>query len=281
MGYDIVPNPHGRRLTERDVSKLLNKHTVGMIAGVEPLTAQVFQCAPSLRVVSRCGIGMDSVDLEAANSRGITVLNTPDAPTEAVAELTVGFMLALIRHIPQSDRELRQGNWQRFKGSLLSKRTVGLVGYGRIGKTVARMLWGFGATVLAYDVCANTGGGDFARRVDWETLLSESDIISLHIPGGANNKYLIGASELSRCKRGAYLINTARGELVDEAAVAKALESGQLAGVAIDAFIDEPYDGILTQFENTVLTPHIGSYAAETRAQMEYEAAFNLFTALQ
>ena len=280
-GLEIITNPYGRRLTEEDVTNLITPSTVGMIAGVEPLTRRFFTHASSLRVVSRCGIGIDSVDVEAARDHGIAVLNTPDAPTDSVAELTLGLMLSLLRKIPQSDSEIRLGNWNRSKGNLLSAQKVGIVGYGRIGKAVARLLSGFGSQILVHDPFISVNGTEKVKSVDFTSLLRDSDIISLHIPGGANNNYLFGAQEMAAMKAGACIINTARGELIDESALIDSLASQHLGGAALDTFEQEPYEGRLCDFRNVILTPHVGSYAAEARSNMEFQAADNLLKALQ
>lgn len=273
-GYEPVMNPHGRRLTETEVSVLLTPEIVGMIAGVEPLTKSVLEKSANLRVISRCGAGMDNVDLDAARARGIAVLNTPEAPAAAVAELTVGLMLGALRKIPQQDAAIRAGKWDRPMGGLLGKRTVGLIGYGRIGRRVAEIVKSFGASVLFYDPAVKEG------TVSLDILLKKSDIVSLHVPQTADTGNLMNRARIMAMKSGSILINTARGGLVDEDALAEALQAGHLAAAALDVFADEPYKGRLTGLGNVILTAHTGSYAAETRVLQEAEAARNLLTAL-
>jgi len=282
-GYEVILNPYGRKLSENEVlSLLLETKPVGMIAGVEPLTARVLKQAEFLKVISRCGIGLDNVDLNAAKDKGIAVLNTPDGPTQAVAELTVGLIFDLLRRISYLDRELRNGNWRKETGSLLQGKKVGIIGLGRIGKRVAELLLALGAKVAGTEI-----NPDFQwlkmnqiPLVSLEEILKESDILCLHISYTADNKHLIGKTEIELMKKGAYLLNLSRGNVVDEDALYLALTSGHLSGAALDVFDQEPYTGPLTKLDNVVLTPHIGSYAKESRLEMEMQAVKNLLSVL-
>lgn len=278
-GHAVVTNPHGRRLTEAEIAGLVNADTIAILAGLEPLNEQVFQRAPALRVVSRCGIGIDNVDLAAAASRGITVVNTPDAPVAAVAELAVGLMLACLRQVPQLDSRLRAGEWPRHEGALLGARTVGLIGCGRIGRRVGELCRAFGARVVASDP-APAALPEGIARLDLQTLLATADVVSLHAPAPPAAPPLIDAAALARMPRGAILINTARGGLVCLDALAAALDSGHIAAAGLDTFEPEPYHGALIGYRQVVLCPHIGSNARETRQRMEHEAAANLAAAL-
>lgn len=275
-GFEIVLNPLGRRLSEDEVSGLLAPDIAGVIAGLEPLTARVIGGAQGLRVISRCGIGMDNVDLDAAKERGIAVYNTPDAPTKAVAELAIGLMLDVLRGISAQDRAIRGGGWERPMGGLLGARTVGLAGFGRIGRKVADYAAAFGAQIIMHDPFAQ----DDPRFVPFEALLARSDILSLHVPYSEENRHMIGAAQLAAMKEGAILINTARGGLVDEEAVAAALRSGRLAGAGLDVFEKEPYKGPLAGVSGAILTAHTGSYAKEARTEQEALAARNLLAGL-
>ena len=277
-GYEIILNPHRRRLTEDEAAELLTPDITGMIAGVEPLTRKVIEGAQGLKVISRCGTGLDSVDMEAAAARGIEVRNTPDAPAKAVAELAVGLIFSLMRMILLQDRAIRNGEWERPMGHLLSEQTLGLVGFGRIGKLVASHLKPLGCEIIFYD--PHVKNSDLGQSSTLEELLKRADIISLHMPATEETRDMVDGDFLSQMKPGSYLINTARGELVDEAALASALESGHLAGAALDVYKDEPYKGPLTSLPNVILSAHTGSYAKETRAQQEAEAAQNLLAAL-
>ena len=279
-GYEVVLNPHARRLTEQEVSDLLTPDVVGMIAGVEPLTAAVMARATGLRVISRCGAGLDNVDREAAASHGIAVTSTPDAPARAVAELAAALILDTLRGVSRQDRAMRGGAWERPMGGLLSARTVGIVGFGRIGRQLAKNLSGFGPQIVAYDPVP-AARADGVTMMELEQLLAKVDIVSLHIPYTEQTRGLMNADRIARMKKGAILINTARGGLVDEAALAEALKSGHLSAAALDVFEQEPYTGPLTLAENVTLTAHVGSYARETRFQQESEAAANLLAALR
>jgi len=279
-GLEIRSNPHGRRLTEGEVGDLLaSGEVVGMIAGVEPLTRRALDRAPMLKVISRCGIGMDSVDLLAAADRGISVLNTPGAPVSAVAELTLGLMLDLLRCIGQADRTIRAGGWKQMMGNLLAFQTVGILGFGRIGRRVAELLHSFGAKVLVHDP-ALADAPPYAEASGFDALLQRSDVVSLHLPYSKSLHHMIGRRELALMKPSAYLVNTARGGLVDEEALAVAIGAGGLAGAALDTFEQEPYKGPLAALPQVLLTAHMGSYAKESRIQMEQEAAENLVTGL-
>lgn len=280
-GLTVKLNPYGRRLSEAEVTELLAvPGLVGMIAGVEPLTRKALSGASGLRVISRCGIGVDSVDLIAAKEFCISVRNTPDAPAIAVAELTLGLMLAMLRRVALADRKIRANAWQQIMGNLLAKQTVGVIGYGGIGRRVARLVHAFGARVVACD-SRNVVPEAGVEVCDLDALLAQSDIVSLHLPYTLENHHLIDASALDKMKRGALLLNTARGGLVDEGALVVALQSGHIAGAALDCFENEPYVGPLAQLEQVLLTAHMGSYAHESRQLMELEAAENLLRGLQ
>lgn len=282
-GYEVVLNPHGRKLTEDEVVNLVvEAKPVGMIAGVEPLTARVLDQAKDLKVISRCGIGLDNVDLNAARSKGIAVLNTPDAPTEAVAELTIGLIFDLLRRISFLDRELRKGDWRKETGSLLRDKRVGIVGLGRIGKKVAQLLLALGAKVAGTDIKPDFDWlqANQVPLVGLQELLRGSQILCLHVSYTAGNKHLIGKKEMEAMRKGAYLLNVSRGGVVDEDALYLLLSNGHLSGAALDVFDQEPYTGPLTRLDNVVLTPHIGSYAREARLEMEMQAVKNLLSVL-
>lgn len=278
-GYGIVTNPHGRKLTEDEAAALLGDDVVGMVAGTEPLTRRVLSGARGLKVVSRCGIGLDSVDLAAARELGIEVTNTPDAPSAAVAELTLGLMLDQLRRISQADRQIRVGQWKPLMGGLLAARTVGIIGYGRIGRRVAHLVRSFGARVLVCDATGVESDG-IAEPSALEPLLAAADIVTLHMPSQKVPGHFLDAARIGLMKRGAVLVNTARGDLVDEAALAQAIRDGRLGGAALDTYEKEPYAGPLVELPQVVLTAHMGSYAEESRGIMEREAADNLYREL-
>ena len=276
----IILNPYGRKLTEGEVIDLFVQHRpVGMIAGVEPLTRQALSVASDLKVISRCGIGIDAVDIEEAESLNIIVTITPDGPTIAVAELALGMILSLLRRIHTSDASIRNGEWVRPMGNLLHGKTVGLIGCGRIGCHLAKLLAAFDVTILGCDpVCVQN---DNFSIVNSEQLFSRSDIISLHIPYTPENHHFINRGMISLMKKGSVLINAARGGILDEEALYDAIQSGHLSGAAIDCFEEEPYRGKLRTLDNVLLTGHIGSYAREGRIMMEKQAMENLLRELQ
>ena len=278
--FEVVLNPFGRKLTEEEITGLIQKYKPdALLAGVEPLTSEVLEKAfPRLKVISRCGIGIDSVDIHTAKRLGITVTNTPDAPTIPVAELTMGMILALLRQIHVTDAGIRDNRWERPMGNLLYGKTVGIIGCGRIGTRLAKMLQGFDCTVIGADP-AKPQCADF-QLVDLEQLLADSDIISLHLPYSAKTHHFINKNRLTLMKKGAYLINAARGGMVDEDALYRALRSDHLAGAALDCFEQEPYQGPLKELKNVLLTAHIGSYAREGRIMMEAQAVENLLAEL-
>ncbi len=280
-GYQIITNPHNRRLTEDEAVELFTKYDpVGMIAGVEPLTRRALEWAPKLRVIARCGTGLDNVDLDAARDLGKAVYHTPDATSQPVAELTIGLILAALRHITLADREIRNQKWQARMGNLLQGKCVGLIGGGRIGLKVADLVSGFGASILIHDPMVDATQLTY-QLVGLDDLLTRADIVSLHIPYNETTHQLINQERLSRMKSTAILINTARGGLVNEAALYEALKHNRIGGAALDVFEHEPYKGPLVELDNLVVTAHMGSYAAEARTAMELEAARLLLHGLE
>jgi D-3-phosphoglycerate dehydrogenase len=279
-GWGIVRSPYGRRLTEDEVTDLLcDGEVTGVVAGVEPLTARVFEKNPQLRVVSRCGTGFDTVDLDAAATRGIVCVNTPEAPAAAVSELTLGLIMAALRRIPEADRHIRNGVWQATMGSLLAKRVVGIVGLGRVGRRVAHLVSAFGADVYYFDPHVATA--EYDRVPSVIELASKVDVLTIHTPLALDTRHLINADVINSLPKGSIVVNAARGGIMDEAALVAALESGHIDAAGLDVFADEPYQGPLRGFDNVVLTAHMGSYAREARELMEDEALLNLLTVLR
>jgi D-3-phosphoglycerate dehydrogenase len=268
-------NPVGRRLREEELMELAHGVTA-LVAGTEPITERVMAAVPSVRLISRVGIGLDSVDLLAARSKGVQVCYTPDAPAPAVAELTVGLMLALLRDVGAADRLVRGGGWHRFMGRRLHAQTVGIVGVGRIGRRVARMLRGGfpSVRILAHDLQPDEAFGreQGMEWVDMPTLLRESDVITVHVPLTRLTSRMIDEPELALLKPTAVLINTARGGIVAEDALARALSEGRLGAAALDVFEVEPYEGALRSEERCLLTCHMGSMTDDCRARMELES---------
>lgn len=278
-GMNIVGNSFKRKLTEDEIIELLGQDTVGMIAGIEPLTERVFMSAKGLKAISRCGAGLDNVDLTAAKRQDIAVFNTPEAPAQAVAELTMSLILAALRRICQVDQLLRADRWSRMQGQLLAAQLVGIIGLGHIGRRVAKLCRAFDARVVAHDPYIDPTSHE-VELVPLKKLLAEADVISLHLPYGANTHHLLDAKAFARMKPGSIIINTARGGLIDEIALDEALISGHLGMAALDVFEQEPYRGPLIKNDKIILTSHIGSLARESRMRMEIEAAENLLEEL-
>jgi D-3-phosphoglycerate dehydrogenase len=272
-GIDFETNPFGRRLKEDELTEMVSDFDV-LIAGTEPITEKVLGRARRLKLISRVGIGLDSVDLVAAERRGIKVSYTPDAPAPAVSELTIGLMLSVLRSIPRADRQMRSGVWERIPGRRLGECTIGIIGVGRIGSRVLRHLQGFAPkAILLNDAAPQPRPAP--SNVEWVTkdeIYRKADVISLHLPLTPNTYHMIGDEQLRRMKPDSILINTARGEIVDERALAQALRDGRLAGAGLDVFEEEPYRGELSRLDTCVVTSHMGSMSDDCRAAMEVEA---------
>jgi D-3-phosphoglycerate dehydrogenase len=277
-GIEVKLNPFKTRLTEDQVIELLGAESVGLIAGLESLNSRVLRSATALKVIARVGTGLDSVDLGEAAKLGIKVLNTPDAPTSAVAELTLGHILGLLRNIAKSDRQIRDNKWQGQMGTLLETKTVGVVGFGRIGQRVAKLVASFGAKVIVSDPYTDTTEYENCAL---DELCQRVDVLTLHLPYVEKTHNLIGSRQFQLMKKGSFVINVSRGGLIDEIALLQALESEHIAGAALDCFEQEPYFGPLSKLKNVQMTAHMGTYARETRDQMEREASLLLVKALR
>ncbi len=273
-------NTSGRRLNKKETLKLCNG-CIGIVAGTEEYDREVLQRLRSVKVISRCGVATENVDPDVAHKLRIKIYNTPETPTLAVAELTIGLILALLRKIALMDREMRANLWKKRMGSLLSKKQAGIIGLGRIGRKVAELLRALGADVFFADpnVTEKQAGG--FTKIEFKQLLKSCDIISLHLSYSKRNYGLLGKKEFSLMKPGAFLINCSRGGVVDERALYLVLKEGKLSGAALDVFSQEPYSGPLKKLDQVILTPHIGSYAKEARIKMEIQAAKNLIKGLE
>lgn len=281
-GYEIINNPFGRKLTESEVISLASD-CIGIVAGVEPLNSTVIDALPNLRCISRVGVGMDSVDISYAESKNIKVLNTPNGPTRAVAELTLGLTISLLRKIPNAHYDLKNRIWKKHTGNLLYKKKVGVLGLGRIGRMVAEMFRSLGNPVIGYDLYPDM---DWAEKnnveiLSLEQLLNQCDIITIHVPGNSDGSAVLNQKELSCLKDGAFLVNVSRGGVINEDALYEMLINGKLSAAALDVFSNEPYSGKFCDLNNVILTPHIGSYAKEGKLKMEVDAVMNLINALK
>ena len=271
---EYLINPLGRKLKEEELAEMVSDFDV-LIAGTEPITDMVMSRAPRLKLISRVGIGLDSVDLLAAERRNILVSYTPDAPAPAVAELTVGLMLTLLRSVHVANAQMHRGEWHRYFGRRIPEVTIGIIGVGRIGGRVLRRLAGFGTPrVLVNDIHPNTKVvPEFKLEwVDKEEIYRHADIISLHLPLTAQTKNMIRREHLMLMKPDAMIINTSRGGIINELDLAEVLNAGHLSGAAIDVFEHEPYNGALAQIDRCLLTSHMGSMSIDCRTRMEIEA---------
>lgn len=281
-GLEIKANPVTRTLTSEEVVKF-GDGCVGIIAGTEPYDRETLSKLENLKVISRCGAGLDTVDLEAANQMGIAVESTPYGPTEAVAELTLGLILNLIRHVELSSVLLKRGVWKKRMGFLLGEMRVGILGLGRIGRRLAELLRVFDTAIMGCDILPDYKWAEKNHVIitNRQDVLRSSDVVCLHLPYEKDLHHLIGKDELRMMKPGSYLVNASRGGLVDEVALCQALKSGHLRGAALDTFEREPYDGPLRELDNVILTPHIGSYGRAGRVKMERESVENLINGLK
>lgn len=281
-GYNYVNNPYGRKLTEDEVINLA-KECIGIVAGVEPLNKRVIDNLPNLKCISRVGVGMDSVDVKYAKSKGIKVINTPDGPTRAVAEFTLGLVFSLLRKIPIAHHNLKSKIWKKETGNLLYDKKVGVIGLGRIGRMVSETFIKLGNKVIGYDLYPDIkwskNNGITLKKID--EIMSSCDIITLHVPLNEDKTFLIDKNLLLKMKPTSFLINASRGGVVDEDCLCDILGSNKISGAAIDVFSKEPYEGPLLNLDNVILTPHLGSYAAEGKLQMEIDAVMNLINVLK
>lgn len=272
-GIEIKPNPFGRRLTEEEIIAHL-EGVDGLIAGLEPLNRKVLSTAPQLKVIARVGIGMDNVDSEAAAELGIKVSNTPDGPTQAVAELTLSCMLALCRRLLELNSALHTGQWEKSICTGLAGTPVLFIGYGRIGRAVAKLTHAFGARILISDPAVDKESLTLGETlVDLDEGLRQARVITLHAGG---DKAILDQQAFSIMQDGVILLNSARAGLVDEQAFIDALKAGKVGSAWFDAFWREPYQGELQDFPNVLMTPHVCTYTTQCRLGMESEAVANL-----
>jgi D-3-phosphoglycerate dehydrogenase len=281
---EVIYNPTGKPLTSEEIAGLL-PGVDGYIAGLDCIDAAALKFADRLKVISRYGVGVDNVDLVAARQMGIVVTNTPGANSVSVAELALSLMLALARQIPEAVNAVHEGKWPRFSGVSLEGKTVGILGLGAIGKQLARRLCGFDCRILAYDPCENV---EFAKNNKVELLpmnevVMKADFVSLHLPLLPETRGIVNDDFLNRMKKGSFLVNTSRGEVIDEHALLNALQNGDIKGAGLDAFSVEPPDpdNPLLKMPQVIATPHLGAQTDGATSNMGWLAMKDCLAVLQ
>jgi D-3-phosphoglycerate dehydrogenase len=281
---EVIYNTSGKPLTSNQLVHMLTG-VHGYIAGLDNIDRTALSAADQLKVIARYGVGIDAVDLEAAKEKKIIVTNTPGANSGSVAELTIGLMISLLRNIPEAVNATKSGEWSRLKGVSLDGKVIGLVGFGEIGKQVAQKLVGFNCRVVAFDPIADR---ELSDKLDVELLsldevIRVSDLLSLHCPVTEETREMVDFSMLEKMKLGSYLINTARGELVNEDALFAALQSGKLNGAALDVFSNQPpeADNPLLKLPQVLATPHMGSHTDGASNTMGWRALTDCLAVLK
>ena len=278
----LVFNPGGKPLSENELIPLI-QDCDGCIAGLDYFTAKVIESAPKLKVISRSGVGLDRVDLAAAKAKNIVVCNTPGANAQAVADLTFALLLAVARKVPALDKKTREGQWPRSIGIELYGKTIGILGLGSIGKAVAKRALGFSMKVLAHDpfIDPEYAQANGIISANFETVTQEADFLSLHLPLTDDTKHIISADVIKSMKKGAIIINTSRGGIIDEAAACEFLASGHLGGLGLDVYeLEPPEKTPVFELENVVLTPHTAAHTVEAVRAMADMAIQNLIDVL-
>jgi len=277
--YDaLTVNAPGKLSQEELIAQVGDAEALIIRSGVK-ITPEVFAAAPNLKAIARAGVGVDNIDLDAATEHGVKVMNTPGGNTISTAEHTFGLMLALARHIPQGNQSLKEGRWDRKKyvGVELKGKTLGLLGFGRIGQAVATRAQAFEMEVIAYDpfLGDDVFTGLSVERVDLDELYARSDFITLHAPATEETNGMINADSLAQMKDGVRIVNAARGVLINDVDLAAAIESGKVAGAALDVYAEEPpaADHPLLGFDNVIDTPHLAASTTDAQITVAVEAA--------
>lgn len=286
LGVEVaVPDVPGQMLDESQMLGLVGD-VEGILAGDDEITGRVMEAAPRLRVISKWGVGVDAIDLQAAARRGIAVYNTPGVFADELGDYALGFLLLLARRQHEVDREVRRGTWHKVRGTTLRDKTLGIVGLGSSGRALAHRARSLGMVVIGSDPVAPDSEwleAEGVALVPLEEVLARSDVVSLHMPATESTRMLINRDSLASMKPGAWLINTSRGSLVDEAALVEALASGAVGAAALDVFADEPLPPghPLTKLPDVILGSHNGSNTAEAVARTTGLAIENLLTGLE
>lgn len=263
-------------LTPEELEKVIGDYDILVVRSTTKVQKPLIEAARNLKLIVRAGVGLDNVDVECAQAKGIEVVNTPAAVTNAVAELTIGYLFAMARRIPQATASMKAGRWEkkRFMGSEIAGKTLGLIGYGRIGWLVAKKALALGMEVIAYDPYVSDPKGLAVEFVSLEELLKRSDYISLHLPLTEETRHLIDKPQFEMMKDGVRIVNCARGGIINEDALYEAVKSGKVSDVALDVYAQEPpVDSKLFQLEEVIGSPHIGASTVEGQYQAGLEVA--------
>ena len=277
-GFNVDTN----NIPQDDLAERLSDYEVLLVRSATKVRKDLIDLCPNLKMIGRGGVGMDNIDVEYAIKKNIAIFKTLQSPALAVAEMTVAHILNILRNVTNCNNNLKNGNWNKEMGSLFSGKTLGIIGLGAIGKELIKICKGFNLEVLAYDKFEDKNFADAhaVKYVNLNKLLRESDIISIHLNLSKDTDKLIDKNKLKKLKKDAVIINTARGEIIDEVALKNHLENKLIQGAGLDVFSSEPYYGKLTNLKNVILTPHISSYAKEIRIKMELESSNNLIKGL-
>jgi len=254
-----------------DLQKAVEYAEILIVRSATQVNSELISKAKKLKIVARAGVGLDNIDVSECERRGIKVINTPDAPTIAVAELTIGLIIAMFRKIIEADNSTRAKIWKKKElvGNELYGKTFGIIGLGRIGKAVAKRASVFGMNILTFDLFVKNS--DVAKMVSLDELLKKSDIVSLHVPATNETNKMINRENISKMKDGVYLLNLSRGPVIDEDALFDALKNGKIKCAALDVFSKEPYKGKLLELQNVIFTPHIGANTKEAQERIGEE----------
>ena len=280
-GHELSFNELGRKLNNDELEDIV-PHYDGIIAGTENYNRIIINKSKSLKVISRLGVGLDNIDLEYAKEKNIKIFKTQTTPAQSVVELTLGLMIDLARKISKQNENLKSGNWEKEMGFLLNGKTLGIIGLGIIGKSLVKLVQGLNFKLLAFDILHDSKFAKVnnVKYCELNDLLKYSDIISIHLNLNDKTNNIINKNRLQLLKKDSIIINTSRGEIIDEKALYYLLKNRKIAGAALDVFNNEPYSGPLNTLDNVILTPHIGAYAKELRIKMEMEAVENLLRGL-
>lgn len=282
-GYEIIRNNKDKPINKNEMLNLI-EDIDGIIIGIDKFDSDIIDKANNLKVISKYGTGLDNIDVNYAHKKDIIVTKTPTANIDAVADLTIGLMIAVARRIPEADKKLRKDQWEKIIGNSVWKKNLGIIGLGKIGKQVVKRAKGFKMDIKVFDLNKDE---DFAEKynieyVNLDEILSESDFITIHTPLNNGTRDLIQMEELEKMKNSSYLLNVSRGGIVNEDDLYEALKNDVIAGAALDAFVNEPpKDNNFKELDNIIMTPHIGGYTDEAIENMGVQAAQNLIKVLE